>query len=212
LPVTGRLTIALTLIFAGQIIASYALVLSEQAPGTPALQSLPARIGEWAMIEEQVLEPEVAQYLQPDDYIMREYLSADTPLNLFVAYFKSLKDSYGPHSPRVCLPGAGWSIRSRATDSIAVPGRAEPIPVNQYVMERNREQILVLYWYQNERRIWANEFEAKLHLLPDLLRHRRSEVSLVRIVAPFTERAVNKTKEFAGGMFPLLAERLATID
>jgi EpsI family protein len=169
------------------------------------------------MVQEQALEPLVMEQLQPDDYVLRDYRHQrnGAQLSMFIAYFKSLQNTYGPHSPRVCLPGAGWLTKSWTIETIPVLGRPEGIPVNRYALEKSGQQILVVYWYQNDRRVWAEEFRAKLHLLPDLLQYRRSDVSLVRIVVPLTdgsaETAWKAAMEFASDAQPVLAERLALV-
>lgn len=206
----------LMLILAGQMAASYAISIGERPLMTPPLETLPAAIGDWRLSGESALEPLVAAYLRPDSYLMRDYTNQDgrVSVNLFVAYFKSLQNSYGPHSPRVCLPGNGWNARSWRVIPMTVSSRPEAIPVNEYMLEKGREQILVLYWYQNNRRVWAEEFQAKLNLLPDLLRYRRSDVSLVRIVTPLnssdSDHSLESSKNFAQALFPVLAERLDT--
>jgi EpsI family protein len=132
-----------------------------------------------------------------------------------VAYFKSLQNVYGPHSPRICLPGAGWLVTSSKTLNVSVPGRAESIPVNQFTMEKSGDRILVLYWYQNDRDAWAQEFHAKLRLLPDLLRYRRSDVSLVRLITPLRSQTpdaeIANCLEFIRGISPFLAEHFASV-
>jgi hypothetical protein len=82
-------------------------------------------------------------------------------------------------------------------------------------MEKQNQRILVLYWYQNDRDVWAQEFHAKLRLLPDLLRYHRSDVSLVRLVAPMqgtlAENELNYCFRFTKDLFPPLAERFASV-
>ena len=131
-------------------------------------------------------------------------------INFFVAHFKSLQDSYGPHSPRVCLPGAGWLVRSSKIETVPIPGRAEGIPVNEYILEKSSDRILVIYWYQNDRNVWAEEFRAKLKLLPDLIRYRRSDVSLIRLITSIQGTGENEMVnclEFTRLVFPPLVER-----
>lgn len=154
----------------------------------PDLRGLPVRLGGWQLRGEQALDSTTISYLRPDEYILREYVNTGNgaSINLFVAYFRSLQDSYGPHSPRVCLPGAGWLVRSTRTSSVGGANGTPTIPVNEYIMEKSGSRILVVYWYQNERDVWANEFWAKIRLLPDLVRYQRSDVSLVRLVSPTT--------------------------
>ena len=218
---TGLLRSALTgsflaaaLILVAQAAAMHMLSLPERELPTPPLGNLPAQLGPWRLQNEQALEPAVLEYLKPDSYVLRDYGNAtgNTAINLFVAYFKSLQNSYGPHSPRVCLPGSGWLVRSSSIRPLRVPGRPGGIPVNEYILEKNQDRILVLYWYQNDRNVWAEEFKAKLTLLPDLIRYRRSDVSLVRLVAPLRGDADSQTlaqcQEFARLMFPPLADNL----
>lgn len=215
-PTVVVMVLILTVILSAQIAGSYVLTIAERPLQNPGLQELPAQIGTWALTEEQPLEPEVAAYLRPDDYIQRGYLSKepDSSVSLFVAYFKSLQNSYGPHSPRACLPGSGWLVHLWQVVGMPVPDSRAMVPINEYVLEKNGQKILVLYWYQNGRRVWAEEFQVKLHLLPDLLREHRSDVSLVRIVTTLSagttvDAALRQTMSFAHNLYPLLVQRFA---
>ena len=123
---------------------------------------------------------------------------------------------YGPHSPRICLPGSGWIISSSKMASMEVPGRTEKIPLNQYTMQKGSSRILVLYWYQNNRHIWADEYNAKLALLPDLIKYRRSDASLVRLIVPIQETLpdteLTNLRRFVTLLFPHLVERLGAAE
>ena len=193
------------------------LKIDEQTIGVPGLHGLPWQVGQWTATSEQSIGAETEAYLKPDEYILRDYVDGQggPPVNLFVAYFKSLQSKYGPHSPRICLPGSGWLVSSSKVANIAVPGRPETIPVNQFTMEKSNDRILVLYWYQNDRNVWAQEITAKLRLLPDLLRYRRSDVSLVRLVIPIRGSEPNEGLaagvQFTQRVFPLLAEHFASL-
>jgi len=186
----------------------------EVLPPPPDFNRIPFVIGDWRAVEEKALEPEVVNLLQPDAYLNRDYRRGTSgPLvDLFVGYFRSLERSTGPHSPKVCLPGAGWlPVSEQVIRLDAGPGR-EPMPVNQYLLERERARLLVLYWYQNAQRVWADEFVSKLYLLPDLLRYRRSDVALVRITTPAAgsdwTSAREAASQFGRAAFPSLREVL----
>lgn len=198
-----------------QAAASRILSIPEETLPIPQLRTLPMQLEEWKTSGEQSLEEGVIEYLQPDDYILRNYVNEakGASIGLFVAHFKSLQSSYGPHSPRACLPGAGWLIASANTALVEVPGRSQKIPVNEYVMEKAGNRIVVVYWYQNNRDVWAEEFHAKLRLLPDLIMYRRSDVSLVRLVSPTEAGTQDKFRnclQFTKLLFPLLAERFSS--
>jgi EpsI family protein len=216
-PSINRVVTILGIILCAQVAASYAISIDDHIAGTPGLEQLPDSIDDWRLTYEEPLDPDVNAYLKPDDYIQRAYLNniQSNPIDLFVAYFKSIQNSYGPHSPNVCLPNSGWLVRSFDIVNIPLPGRPQGIPANKYVMEKAGQQILVLYWYQNARRSWTDQLEAKLHLLPDLLRYHRSDVSLVRIITPIGQDTVDVSfrhaRTFAIDLFPYLAQRLGSV-
>ena len=210
------LMVASCTILVFQASASRRLAFEELDTPIPNLRALPMSMGSWLARSEESLEPNIVEYLKPDDYVLRDYVGAEgnARINLFVAHFKSLQKTYGPHAPRICLPGSGWLETSSKLTSMAVPGRPEGIPVNQLTYEKSAARILVLYWYQNDRDIWAEEFRAKLRLLPDLIRYRRSDVGLVRLIAPLREQnpsqELGNCTEFTKLVFPSLAERFRT--
>ena len=216
-PARIGLLAAACLILVFQASASRMLKIDEQKIGIPGLHELPLQLGPWEASEEQSIGPDVTAYLKPDEYILRDYRDQQggAPIDLFVAYFKSLQNTYGPHSPRICLPGSGWLVSSSKVVNIAVSGWPGGIPVNQFTMEKSNARILVLYWYQNDRDVWAEEFHAKLRLLPDLIRYRRSDVSLVRLVTPLRDSTsgveLAKCEQFTKRIFPLLAEHFASV-
>lgn len=208
---------AASLILLVQAGTSRMLKIDETKIGVPGLHAIPFQVDGWKSSGEQFLDPGTAAYLKPDEYILRDYVDSRsrTPVNLFVAYFKSLQNTYGPHSPKICLPGSGWLVSSSKVASLNVPGRTQAIPVNQFTMEQGSQHIFVMYWYQNDRDVWAEEFHAKLRLLPDLIRYRRSDVSLVRFVMPIDAAGpasqLQSCVQFSQRIFPLLAAHFASV-
>lgn len=194
------------------------LSFSEQTIPSPGLHEIPSSIGHWRAGSEENLEPDIVNYLKPTEYILRDYASPDggSPVNLFVAYFQSLDRTYGPHAPRICLPGSGWVESSSRVATLAIPSKLAGIPVNQLIYEKNGQRIVVEYWYQNNRRAWAEEFKAKLALLPDLIRYRRSDVTLIRLITSTREGReqvdLTNCSKFAKLLVPRLEERLGSIN
>jgi EpsI family protein len=206
------------LILAAQGAVLHVLSIPEESIIIPRLDNVPAQLGGWRTISEESLDPGVQEYLRPDAYILRDYANTQSgsAVNLFVAYFKSLQSGYGPHSPSVCLPGSGWLVRERAILNLPVPGRDAAIPVNKFLLEKAGQHILVLYWYQNDRNVWAEEFQGKLRLLPDLIKYKRSDVSLVRLVQPLrggdATQGLSELKQFTKLIFPALSEDFRRAD
>jgi EpsI family protein len=211
-PARHKGLIVLLVILALQLGASYALSISERPLPLPQLGLIPPKIGTWFLGAEEPLESEVMAQLRPDDYIVRTYQQGGQSVSLFVAYFKSLQNNFGPHSPRACLPASGWLTHAWDIVDLPIPGRPAGIPVNKYLLEKDGQKILVLYWYQNNRRVWAEDFGMKLNLLPDLIRYHRSDISLVRVItsvdsAGSIDKAFRTVGQFTGELFPTLIDR-----
>jgi EpsI family protein len=121
------------------------------------------------------------------EHVMRVYSSAaaspdNWSFSLYVAYYDQQMRGRTIHSPKNCMPGSGWqTLGSRVTQ---IDGFIQPVRVNRYILQRDQERVLVLYWYQGRGRIEPNEYKVKWDLLRDAALRRRSDEALVRIVVP----------------------------
>ena len=181
-----RPAVFLSLALAAQACLFYSFSGAEAVPALRPLKELPALFGGWSTATEGVLEKEVLDVLRADDTVSRVYAQARTghPASLFVAYFKTQRTGQAPHSPKNCLPGSGWAPSTSDMLTVSIPGLREPIQVNRYVVSRGEEKSVVLYWYQTPTRVIASEYKAKVFLVVDSVRYRRSDTALVRVVSP----------------------------
>lgn len=104
--------------------------------------------------------------------------------SLYVGYYDSQTQGKTIHSPKNCLPGAGWEALRSRTVTLETP--AGQVRANRYLLQRGDQQALVVYWYQGRGRVEANEYVVKANLLRDAALRGRSEEALVRIVVPIT--------------------------
>jgi EpsI family protein len=147
------------------------------------LTTLPGQIGQWRTVQDLRLDEPTEKGLQADSYILRTYARAALPVTIFVAYYGSQRSGHTIHSPLNCLPGTGWEWIDRRRETVpAAPGRE--IEVNRNLATRNRQQILVYYWYQSRGRAVASDYRNKLLLMRDALTMRRSDGALVRVTVP----------------------------
>jgi EpsI family protein len=58
------------------------------------------------------------------------------------------------------------------------------VPINLYVIRKDLDQEIVLYWYQSHGRVVASEYWGKYYMVYDALRLNRTDAALVRITAP----------------------------
>jgi EpsI family protein len=205
----------LTVLLLLQIGAFYAIASrSEIVPEIKPLRLFPSGIGAWRMEQDLPIEADVQQVLRADDTVNRLYVEPATGRGVyfFIGYFKTQRYGQAPHSPKNCLPGSGWEPVETGTVPIQVPGRAEPLVANRYVVERGGEKSIVIYWYQSHSRAVASEYEAKFWLVMDAVRYRRSDTSLVKLVIPVgaegTEIATRSGIQFIQSAFPVLEQWL----
>lgn len=203
-----RYALALSLVLALQAAAFYSTSTPEKEIAMESLAAFPRQVGAWRMVAEYPMEPEVQNVLRSDDSLSRGYATADNRkgANLFIAFFRSQKTGAAPHSPKNCLPGSGWAPLDSGTLTVEVPDWPEPITVNRYIVARGDQRTLVLYWYQTAHRVVASEYLAKIWLVLDALRYRRSDTSLVRVVAPVEndsgQPGESVAEEFVREFFP----------
>jgi EpsI family protein len=164
----------------------YGFSRREVVPEHIPLARLEPSIGGWQQTREFPVEQEVLDVLKADDVLNRAYTKAGEryPASLFVAFFKSQRTGVAPHSPKNCMPGSGWTPTVSEIMKIDVPGRAEPIEANRYIVQRGDEKSLVLYWYQSRDRTVASEYKAKYYVAVDAIRYNRTDTALVRVVVP----------------------------
>ena len=58
------------------------------------------------------------------------------------------------------------------------------VPINLYVLRKDLDEQLVLYWYQAHGRVVASEYWGKFYLVCDAIRLNRTDAALVRITVP----------------------------
>jgi EpsI family protein len=119
------------------------------------------------------------------DYLMRGYEPRDSaaaalPFTVYVGFYDSQMQGKSIHSPKNCLPGAGWE--ALASTRVDIPGPDGPVRVNRYLLKNGDTQALVLYWYQGRGRVESNEYVVKWDLLRDAALRQRSDEALVRVV------------------------------
>lgn len=174
----------LTAILLLQAALFYSASRGEGTPLAAPLSTFPTSFGNWSLLREGVVEQEELDVLKADDILTRVYRNTTNhaAASLFIAYFKTQRTGQSPHSPKNCLPGSGWQPEQNGTVDIPVGSRT--IHVNRYVVSNGSDVSLVLYWYQSQGRVIADEFAAKFYLVEDSIRHHRSDTSLVRVIVP----------------------------
>jgi EpsI family protein len=182
----------------------------ETFPSRLPLQSFPQQLNAWTGTEVPI-DKEILDVLGPGDFLLRTYenpQSTQPNIDLFIAYFRSQRAGDTIHSPKNCLPGAGWAPVQTSRIMLSIAGHA-PFPANRYIIAKGEEREIVLYWYWAHDRGVASEYWAKYYLIADSIRMNRSDGSLVRISSPMNpgetaDNAEQRLLSFTSDIVPLL--------
>lgn len=211
--ISGTKAMAVSVILAAQVAAYYVIPKAEKLPPVKPLAGLAPQMGTWQQVAESKPEQEILDLLRADDTVDRYYRNDKGQIaSLFIAFFKSQRAGVSPHSPKVCLPGSGWTPLTSDRVSIEVPGESSPITVNRYIVTRGDMRSLVLYWYQSHNRVVADEFAAKAWLVADAIRYQRSDTSMIRAIVRFEEgkeeAAFKIATDFVRSTYPVIKDQL----
>ena len=158
-----------------------------ETPLRGSLDSIPRELAGYSGRDQTVSKDE-QRVAGMDQYLMRTYVRDSTyAFSLYVGYYQAQNQGKSIHSPKNCLPGAGWEPVENSTRDVLVGGT--PITVNRYLLEKGPSRAVVYYWYQGRGRVSWNEYSVKWELLRDKAVHGRSEEALVRIVVPIDRAA-----------------------
>jgi EpsI family protein len=185
----------------------------ENLPPMPNLAAFPRTLDEWAFVRDDDIAPEITEAMRADRVLSRTYLrrGAGASANLLIAWFQSQRSgNRQPHSPKVCLPGSGWT--PVATGDLTITTPTGNLRVNRYVVSNGGLRVAVLYWYESAHRSVAGEWEAKAWLVADAIRYRRTDAALVRVMVPvykhFDDDATRVASEFVKAAYPSIRSSL----
>src|SRR5438128_2353023 len=146
--------ILVLVVLAVQALAVQWIGRRESPPRPPDLSRLQPEFGNWKLLRSDPIAEDVAHELRADALLSRTYLQLPESrlIDLFVAWFQSQRGGASqPHSPKVCLPGAGWT--PVATGETMLQTAAGTYNVNRYIVTKGKQRAVVLYWYQTPRRV-----------------------------------------------------------
>lgn len=178
-------------------------------PWSEPLSQLPHTIGGWTG-SDVAIDQETRDVLGDGDFLARTYVRKGqaAPIGLFIAYFPSQRTGSTIHSPKHCLPGAGWIFEtSNYVNLRDIHGKEHR--VGEYVLSNGDAKQFAIYWYQAHGRSVANEYKAKFYLMADAMRLNRTDGALVRIMVPIVPdegvaAAKARAEAFTAQLVPML--------
>jgi EpsI family protein len=152
----------------------------------------------WVGKDNPPLDQEILDVLRPTSYLERTYSRGDQRIELFISYYAQQRAGEAMHSPKHCLPGAGWEIWNYGSARVPFDGHAYTI--NRYSIQNGGNRMVVLYWYQSKSRVVASEYLGKVLLVRDSVFQGSTAGSIVRVIVPDTPQSVQSGISFSAKM------------
>jgi len=220
------------------LIGTFGLIQSfsknERLMSNKAFEQFPLNLADEWKGRELGLDEKVLDVLKLSDYMMRVYapvvaqggeesalseredqkrqmarVASYLPVWLYVGFYQSQRTGATYHSPKNCLPGAGWQFMESDFITLTMPDQTS-ITVNKVLIQKGLDKQVILYWYHDRGRVIASEYWAKGYLVWDAMTKNRSDGSLVRISVPVkdgtVQEAFDQGVEFLRDLWPILLE------
>lgn len=162
------------------------------------LSSVPMSLDGWVGKDSPPLDQSTLDVLLPTSYLVRTYSRGADRLEVFISYYAQQRAGEAMHSPKNCLPGAGWEIWNYG--AVRVPFEGQELAINRYSIQNSGERRVVLYWYQSKGRVVASEYLGKLLLIRDSIMQGSTAGSIVRVIVLDTPDSVQAGIKFSGKM------------
>ena len=176
------------------------------------LSDFPTKIGTWSGTVGH-FDQKIYTVLGVDDSFLCDYQDpTGRSIGLYIGYYKSQTEGELIHSPKNCMPGAGWNITQSSLEELHLPGtHPGRIKVIKLFLEKGDQRQIVLYWFQSRGRVIASEYLQKIYLAWDAIVKHRTDGSFVRLIAPVRENEEETTRymeTFARHLYPILEQYL----
>jgi EpsI family protein len=179
-------------------------------PMNKSFREFPLNLHGWKMKSESIISDEVLEKLRPSDYVVRTYVKpGQIPVYLYIGFHSGGKDSGPIHSPKHCLPGAGWLKLKEDKDEIDV--NSKKINIVKALFQKGEGKELFLYWYYVRGRALTSEYALKLAEISSSIVHRRRDSAFIRVAIPFDsdeEQAFSSGTAFIKDFYPVMEEFL----
>jgi EpsI family protein len=172
----------------------------------------PESVGGWKAREDSNLAPDTLQMLKVSDYLMRRYEDSNgRSMWLYVGYWQSQRKGGDIHSPKNCLPGGGWEPIEASRVNISIDGLATAIPVNRYLIQKDNQMQVIIYWFQSQGNVVADELGAKIALVRGAITRNRTDGALVRLSSPVqggVDQTTARLTQYVQAVYPILHDYL----
>ena len=169
------------------------------------IRQIPKEIGEWKASDIPVSDHDY-DILETRNLVLRKYQNKKgEPVDLFLIYSETNRRVC--HPPVVCLIGSGVTVTKTTKETVSVAGRT--FAVNRLTAGAGKEEQLVLYWYLLGKDFTDDYFAQQTRWVMKQAMGKGVGGAMIRVMTPIAgneEKALERAKEFIGGLIPILTE------
>lgn len=170
------------------------------------ISQFPLAKGGWSA-QTLPIEKGVIAMLSPDAIFNALYVnSGGGRVDLFFSYFAGDNAQIGVHSPRNCMPGAGWTIERTEKHDIAFG--AGVIPASRMYVRYEAATRVVDYWYITRQGETSSDYSLKLLTMLGALSFQPADVAFIRFISADDPTSLAQLEafetEFMGDIYRLL--------
>jgi len=176
-----------------------------------SFSTFPKQIGEWVGKEDH-FDKRIYDVVGVDDSFLCSYTISDgRQVQLYIGFYRSQREGDLIHSPKHCMPGAGWNVIQASLEELIIPNHNPgQIKSIKLILQKGAQRQVVLYWFQSRGRFIASEYMQKIYLVIDSIIKHRTDGSFVRLIASVErdneDEALKTIKDFAKLLIPILQE------
>lgn len=183
----------------------------EDMPPLKPFSDFPKQIGEWKG-KEQYFSQEVYDAVGVDDSTLVSFNNLkNQSIQLYIGYYRSQRKGDLIHSPKHCMPGAGWEITQSSIEPVTLSS-GHTMNIIKLNLEKQDQTMVVLYWFHSRGRIINSEYKQKVYLVLDSIFRNRTDGSFVRLISTVhnerPEDTTKRMKQFIDQLIPILNEYL----
>ncbi len=142
----------------------------------------PEMLGKWRANESR-LPASVVESAAASDYYNGTFTSPEGKgINLYISYYADQKLGPAPHSPELCIPGDGWKITSNKP-FLLKNKTGNLIEVNRLIITKGDHTIVTYYWLKQGKKIFRQQYMARLDLIWFAVKENRADAALIRMVS-----------------------------
>ncbi len=201
---------ASALMILGALLLRFSSHVEDIHPNRP-FASFPTEIDGWRG-KTETFDQKIYDILGVDDSFLCDYRDdKNRMVQLYIGFYQSQREGDLIHSPKNCMPGAGWKItETRLREIRRFPDKPDRVKVIELTLENGPYKQAMLYWFHSRGRIISSEYMQKIYLVMDSILRHRTDGSFVRLIAPISgddrEKAFQDLTVFAEQIMPVLDE------